>query len=167
MDIQRPNAESLAERLREENNIQVEVVDSPTEVLINSEVIVTASTSMHPVLPGNRDLLMGKTFIGVGSFKPEMREFPDELYPLLENVFIDSRQAVEESGDLYMALDAGLLRNEQVSTLGSYIDNPRAFRAGTTKFFKTVGMAIFDLLVAQKLFEKANILQKGVHIDFP
>jgi ornithine cyclodeaminase/alanine dehydrogenase-like protein (mu-crystallin family) len=80
-------------------------------------------------------------------------------------VFVDSRQASQESGDLIYALKSGLLSEEKVFTLGKLIkqDIPPSNRP--TRFFKSVGMALFDLLVAEKIYELARRQGVGVEID--
>jgi ornithine cyclodeaminase/alanine dehydrogenase-like protein (mu-crystallin family) len=166
-DLDRNKSEVLAEKLRETYGLQVSVLESGREILEASDVIITATTSMQPVIPGDSRLLEGKTFVGIGSFTPEMREYPDEFYPLLEHVYVDSRQAVEESGDLSVAIESGLLKNSQVSTFGRFLNDPYEIPVGSTNFFKSVGMALFDLVVARKIYESAKARQLGTNIDFP
>jgi ornithine cyclodeaminase len=96
-----------------------------------------------------------------------MREYPVEFYSLLDYVFIDSRQAVEESGDLSYALQKGLLKAGQVRTLGSYIHTADRIQPGQTRFFKTVGMGLFDLLTARRVYEIALEKGLGTRVDFP
>ena len=47
-----------------------------------------------------RDLFSGKTFIGIGSYKPDCREFPGQLFRQLDQIFIDTIDGKKESGDL-------------------------------------------------------------------
>ena len=166
-DINREKSEDLAAKLRESTGLNVSVLDPGREILEASDVVVTATTSLSPVIPGERELLEGKTFVGIGSFKPQMREYPAELYSLLDRIYIDSRQAVEESGDLVAALESGFLQRERIKTLGSFIMDPDPIPEGSTQFFKSVGMALFDLVVARKIFESAKEMQLGTNIDFP
>jgi len=70
------------------------------ELLENSQVVITATTSCEPVLPDDEQLLRGKHFIGIGSYKPAVREFPRALFSLVKAVFTDTDHALEESGDL-------------------------------------------------------------------
>ena len=43
-------------------------------------VIIAATTSSEPVCRPSREMLAGKHFISVGSFKPSMQELPNALY---------------------------------------------------------------------------------------
>lgn len=166
-DLDRDRAVDFASRLEQETGLPVQVLEDVPELLASSETVITATTSMKPVLPGDKGLLSGRTFVGIGSFKPEMREYPEEIYPLLDHVYIDSLQAVEESGDLVHALESGTLDTEQVLTLGRQILDPLPQPAGSTRFFKSVGMALFDLLAARKIYELAITREIGTDVDFP
>jgi len=91
-----------------------------------------------------------------------MCEYPDAVFSLLEKVWGDIDFATEESGELLVSLQKGLLREEQVETLGHFIHSGRAPERGNygTTFSKSVGMALFDLTTAQLAY--ANALAKGL-----
>ena len=137
-----------------------------TEVVRKSELIVTATTSMDPVVPADRNLLEGKHFVGVGSFKPEMREFPDTLIELCDSVIIDTDLAVKESGDLRIPITNELLKPDQLFRLGQVIKGDVTVDTEKTTFFKSVGMALFDLIAAKVIFEKSTEKGLGTEIDF-
>ena len=132
------------------------------ELLENTQVVITATTSLEPVLPDSEELLAGKHFVGIGSYQPNVREFPRALFNLLRNVFIDTEHAVQESGDLIVPLQNNWLRPEQIMTLGRFlIENKFLDEAkGETTLFKSVGMALFDVCASKLIYEKA--LQKGL-----
>jgi len=134
--------------------------------LSSSEVIVTATTSATPVIPDDKELLKGKHFIGIGSYKPGMREYPDALFQLTEKVVVDTPHAFEESGDLAVPLEKGLLRKDQMLTLGKIISGGETFDTSATTFFKSVGMALFDLLTAEMIYNKAKEKGTGNEIEF-
>lgn len=135
---------------------RVNPVSSVEELLELSDVVVTATTSRESVLPEKPDLLQGKTYIGVGSFKPGMQELPLALFGLLEKVYVDTLFAKQESGDLKIPLEKGKLKDSSVKTLGWHIETGKSGSgADDTKLFKSVGMALLDLVVAEHLYEKA------------
>lgn len=152
------NCANLKERLMERNEqIEVILAKSSREALENSEIVITSTNSSEPVLPEELDLLINKTYIGIGSFKPDMQEIPEKLIENADRIFTDTSFAAEESGDLFIPLKRGLIKKEKVETISSLlkgrvsIDNS----ALGTFFFKSVGMALFDLFVAKMLYEKA------------
>lgn len=158
-DIHPENAAALAKKLDDVvPDVKLHQASTAEELLANSHVVITATTSRKPVLPENEELLKGKHFIGLGSYQPTVREFPRALYNLLETIQIDTKHALDESGDLIVPLQEGWITKGQIGTLGKHITNPTP-RPETT-FFKSVGMALFDVCAAKLIYEKAK--QKGI-----
>ena len=135
--------------------IQVIPCNSAGELCTASEIIITASGSHHPVVPDRGDWWKGKTIIGIGSYKPEMREFPDQIFSSIEQVFIDTTVAVTETGDLIYPLKGSVIDESQVIPLSDLIlKNVKL--SGETRFFKSVGMASFDLYAAKLVYESLS-----------
>lgn len=163
-DIFKDKAEEFKKRL--ENalpNVSIRVADSTEELLNNSEVIVTVTTSPKPVLPNDADLLRGKHFIGIGSYKPTMQEYPQALFEIVDDIFIDVEFAKEETGDLINPLREGWVKENQIHTLGEYLD--KEINVDGTTFYKSVGMALFDITVADYIYNKAKKLGIGIELE--
>ena len=142
--------------------VKIYLAGTIEDLLEESDLIITATNAVQPVLPEREELLRGKHFIGIGSYKPEMREFPEALFTLLDEMYVDTEHAVEEAGDLIEPLKNGWLKREQVSTLGKLVMNNEKKEAGKkgATLFKSVGMALFDLVVADLIYREAR--QKGI-----
>ena len=82
------------------------------ELVKASDIICTATPATAPLLPDDAEMLRGKCIIAVGSYTPEMREIPDAIWDLVDNVYIELPYALEESGDLSQPLEAGRLKKE-------------------------------------------------------
>lgn len=150
-------------RLREAlPGIPVHQAVSIEELLQSARTVITATTSNLPVLPDKQELLAGKHFIGIGSYKPEMREFPESLFHLLDYMFIDTNHALEEAGDVIDPLKNDWLNRDQVKTMGQFLLHPDEYRpaASATTFFKSVGMGLYDVLVSHLIYQKAK--EKGL-----
>ncbi len=147
-------------------NIDVRKIGSPLEAIENSDIIITATNSSTPVIPDNKALLKDKTYIGIGSYKPDMREFPQALFELANIVFVDTMVAKKESGDLIKPIQKGWIQDDQVIEIASLVAGKvNVDKNGKrTQVFKSVGMGLFDLIVAQALFEKAVKLNIGQKI---
>lgn len=162
-DIDKEKSNHLAEKLiKLLPDAQLRVASSTEDLLQHTQVVITATTSMNPVLPDNPDLLKDKHFVGIGSYKPTVREFPQALYSLIECVFIDTDHALHESGDIIVPIEQGWIKAEQVQTLGKFLleqKNIEAIRTQTT-FFKSVGMALFDVCAGKLVYERAK--EKGL-----
>lgn len=159
MDSNDKSLKKFVETLRKElPQTEIHVCDNPEDLLRGCHIVVTATNSDTPVLPNNPDLLKGKLFIGIGSYKPSMREFPEELYPLLNKVYTDTNFACEESGDLVYPLEKKLIVPEQISTIGAAMGIPN--EGEETLLFKSVGMALLDLFVAKTIYHRVINLRK-------
>jgi len=151
---------SFIEKLsRDLRQVKLHQAGSAKELLKESAVIITATNSEKPVLPDQEDLLRGKHFVGIGSYKPNMREFPDALFKISDQMFIDTEHALDESGDVIDPLKNGWIKNDQLFTLGKLIQG-KIDRKGETTLFKSVGMALFDVVVSELIYEKA--VEKGL-----
>lgn len=148
------------ELLKKRPGIKVHQANSVEELLKHSMAVTAATTSNQPVLPDKEELLAGKHFVGVGSYRPDMREFPGVLFKLVDQILIDTRQAATESGDLATPLKKGWIDERQVLTMGDWIIKGKKIKEGETTFFKSVGMALFDLVVSELAYQKA--VEKGL-----
>jgi len=101
-------------------NIKITCCLSSDAVLQNSEAIITATTSLKPVFPDDERLLKDKHIIGIGSYKPEMQELPDDLFKSVDQIFVDTEYAKKESGDLFIRIENGLIQEDQIYTLENH-----------------------------------------------
>lgn len=123
----------------------------------SSSIIITATGSTQPVVPKSGGWWHGKTLVGIGSYKPDMREFPDEILADVKRVYVDTMHGLEESGDLLSPLKDGVIHREQIAPLSELICGNAVLEKGT-QFFKSVGMAAFDLYGARLVYE--NMTQR-------
>jgi len=142
---------------------ELTIVASPSaeHLLEHARLVITATTSATPVLPDVPALLRGRHFIGIGSFRPAMQELPDAVFSLSDSLVIDSDHAAKETGDILNPLRKGLLRDDQVFTLGALLLGRRQVDVSGTTVFKSVGMALFDLFLATALLRSARLKQAG------
>lgn len=122
-----------------------------------SQVLITATPACQPLFSNDPTLFQGKCCLAIGSYQPEMREYPDALWKVVSTAYVDLLYACQESGELSQPLAQGLLRPEQVVPMGQLLEEGRdlAPSARSATFFKSVGMAAFDLVVAQAIAEQA------------
>jgi len=162
-DIDAAASASLANKLHASlPDVEIEISDSPKSLLLASDIVITATTSRQPVFPDDPELFTGKHCVAIGSFEPDVREYPDAIFSLVEKVWVDIDFAKEESGELIVPLQKGLLQEDQLETLGHFIRSGRAPERGAhgTTFSKSVGMALFDLTTARLAY--TNALERGL-----
>lgn len=163
-DIFADKAEDFASRVKAAlPEVNVHVMATVEELVQEAEVIVTVTTSRKPVIPNDPELIQGKHFVGIGSYKPIMQEFPEAVFKAVDEIFIDVDFAKEETGDLINPLREGWIKEENVHTLGKYLDSD--IEVNKTTMYKSVGMALFDVCVATYIYKKALELNIGTELD--
>lgn len=142
-------------------DVTIHLCDSAAEASQKADIIVTATTSFQPVLPDDKSLLKGKLLIGIGSFQPAMREFPEAAYSLADQILVDSNDAILESGDLIQPLENQWITKNNIQTMSSFLtQNNTTTKTDNTILFKSTGMALFDIVAANHIFQKA--IEKGI-----
>ena len=147
-------------------HLQLIACSNSAGVLEDTQIVICTTTSKMPVLPDDPQLLKGKTFVGIGAFKPDMRELPDSVFSLATEVFVDTEHAVAESGELADPLQRGLLKKENIRLLAEIIDNPPLPpEKGGIRVFKSVGISLFDLQAAELIYKQALAVGGGLDIE--
>lgn len=151
---------------KELKNINIHIVETSRELVQKSEVIVTATTSYQPVIEEDKELLRGKHIIAIGSYKPDMRELPDALLEIADIVVVDTDFAKEESGDLYVPIQKGLIKSGDIKNMGEFLkENNNVNLKEKTTLYKSVGMGLFDMVVADKIYKKSLEKKIGQNIE--
>ncbi|MDT8401019.1 MAG: ornithine cyclodeaminase family protein [Bacteroidales bacterium] len=132
-------------------DIKINMAVNSRDLCEKAEIIITATNSTEAVLPDDEEILNDKTIIGIGSYKENMREFPDSLYKVAGSIYIDSFHALKESGDLIYPLSRGLMKETDFHIAGDLMKGKK--QMGDLRVFKSVGMALFDLLGSVLVYE--------------
>lgn len=169
-DVNQTQLESFAERLSAwapEVTATTVAARSAREVVEGADVVCTATTSSTPVFD---DAWVGPgTHINaVGAFTPEMQEIPTELL-LRARVVVDSVEAVlHEAGDFILPIERGELDRDAVFVeLGNVVSGQLPGRESDEEvtFFKSVGNAIQDMIVAGRAVQEAKARNVGQVVD--
>jgi ornithine cyclodeaminase len=102
----------LSKQLR---HVAIHRAGSAEEALSSSALVITATNARTPVLPDSKELLANKYIIGIGSYKPDMREFPQSLFHLVNRYVLDTKHAQRESGDVIEPLKNGWIKKGQLT----------------------------------------------------
>ncbi len=159
--------DNFIKRLQNElPNINFHKCESAEDVVKMSDVIITATSSFESVLPENEELYKGKKFIAIGSYKPDMRELPNALMKVADEVYVDIMYAKEESGDLHIPLQTGVISEDKIFSMADLIYSQKNISDfNKTIVYKSVGMALFDVIVGEKILECAEVKGIGTRLD--
>ena len=134
--------------------LKIVLAANSSEVALNTDIIICATNSRNPVFPNEKELFAGKTFIGIGSYKPDCREFPEQLFRMLDQIFVDTLDGKKESGDLITPVKNNWIAEQSIFPIGSLLTGENIPTPGSTRLFKTVGFALLDLFAAKLVYEK-------------
>ncbi len=136
-------------------DLSIEAVADPAASAARCAIVSCATGAARPVLKGAW-LGAGAHVDLVGSFSPTMREADDDVVRGAR-IVVDSREgALSEAGDLIAPLHSGVIdASNIVGDLADLCSGRIAGRtsASQTTVFKSVGVALEDLVAAQLLME--------------
>ncbi|WP_210133362.1 ornithine cyclodeaminase family protein [Staphylococcus sp. GDY8P155P] len=138
--------------------VDVTVMENVDDAIANADVIVTATNATQPVF--NKSLEAGVHVNAVGSFKSDMQELPSHAIANADKVIVEaSEAALEETGDLITPIKEGLFGEKDLyGELGEIVSSHLAGRESNDEItvFKSVGVAIVDIIVANYFYQKAQ-----------
>lgn len=146
--------------------LSLELAQSANEVAESSDVLVTATTSDHPLFNGSI-VRPGTHINAVGSNMPSRVELDTDVLRK-SRVYVDSlEQATKESGDFINAIAKGAYKPADiVGEIGEVIAGKKPGRTDSRDItvFKSVGIAVEDLAAAQTIYRLALREKVGVEI---
>jgi alanine dehydrogenase len=152
------NAIRFVDQTSRSLGVRVQRVESPREVVIQSDILVTVTTSRKPVFDG-RDLRPGTHINAVGAYTSEMREL-DDVTVTRARIVVDTYEGcMAEAGDLLIPMREGKLSKESIwADLGEILLGQKPGRAQEDEItvFESVGFALEDVVTAHLAYERAQ-----------
>jgi ornithine cyclodeaminase/alanine dehydrogenase-like protein (mu-crystallin family) len=162
-DVIPENAKKFADEMSEKLSITVHIAQS-NEDLQHVDVICTATTALEPVFSDN-NLKEGVHINAIGSYKPHVREIPEETV-LKAKIVVDHKDSsLSEAGDLIIPLEKGLITEDHIyAEIGEIIANKKLGRTSESEItiFKSVGNAVQDLATASQVLIAAEEQKLGI-----
>jgi ornithine cyclodeaminase len=150
-----------------ESAAPVRVCRSAAEAVRGADVVVLATTSATPVVE-DAWVAPGAHVVSVGACRPNQREM-DPALVARARVVVDSRaSAFQESGDIVLGLREGrFARSHVVAELGEVVSGGMPGRTSEPEItvFKSLGLAVEDLVAARLAYQRARERGKGIEID--
>jgi len=162
------HAEQFAREMQPSFSFPIDAVRTNEEAVRGADLIVTATSSLEPVI--NKDWISpGAHVNAIGTHSPNSREI-DSATMASARIFVDRREsALNESGDYLLAAKEGLVNPENiVGEIGELLIGAKSGRTSATELtlFKSLGLAIEDVVSANYLYHKAKAQQAGTWIGF-
>jgi ornithine cyclodeaminase/alanine dehydrogenase-like protein (mu-crystallin family) len=125
---------------------EVQATLGTPEDVADADIVCTCTTSDTPLFAGSL-VKEGAHVNAVGTYRPGSRELDDELLQRAD-IYVDTRNALQESGDLVIPLREKVIAIEDVNTLTELLTGQAQRPSAEVSVFKSVGAAFEDLAVA-------------------
>lgn len=150
--------EAFCQEMAARLGIEVIPAKRPEDVVAAADILVTATTAREPVFDG-RWIPEGVHINAIGGNALFRREFDDEVIRRARTIVVDSKdQARIECGEFLHAIERGRLAWEAVHELKEVVAGRLIARQHPSDItlFKSLGIALEDVAVAVRVFERAR-----------
>ncbi|MEA3508382.1 MAG: ornithine cyclodeaminase family protein [Synergistota bacterium] len=162
---------ALVERLGDRapfSRVRLLAAETPEQALKDADVVTTVTTAKKPVFDASL-LKPGAHVNGVGSFTPEMQELDPVLLGRAGKIYMDSVEAVlAESADFINPINEKTFSRDRITgELGELAAGKKPGRQSDEEItlFKTVGIAVQDVVVAEDIFDRVAAQKAGRKIE--
>ncbi len=137
-----------------------------TRALATADIVCLATSSSVPVF-ADSEIRPGTHINGVGSYRHDMIEADPQTLARAYIAVDQYAPAWSEAGELIAARDAGLISAASVVEIGAIANGHALRRTGREQitFFKSVGNAAQDVVVAQIAYDQACAAEQGTLVD--
>jgi len=158
---QRENAQLLAKKFAD--RFHCEVCRDIPHAVKDADGICTATSSTEPLITA-KHLSEHVHINAIGSHTPAMSEISSEVLSSA-HIVVDQIDAVmAEAGEIIQAVNQGAIKQTQLLELGTWLMTKNPDLRGKRTVFKSVGLAIQDLSVAQVVYSNAQ--RQGMGTSF-
>ncbi len=162
-----PECEKFCGELMNRLSIDVRPVPSPRQAIEDADIVITATTSPEPILPGDW-LKSGSHINAIGSNWANRRELDLATLQRSRVIVTDSQeQARVEAGDFIIPANERLFDWDKVSDLADIVagQGPKREFADDITLYKGIGIALEDVATAAHVYILARERGKGEEIE--
>ncbi|MEP5612302.1 MAG: hypothetical protein ABJP45_08630 [Cyclobacteriaceae bacterium] len=134
-------------------HLDVQIANSPSEVAMYCNFIVTTTPSKTPLLR-ETDIQSGTHITAVGSDTPEKQELEAGILQKSDIVIADSIPQSNARGEIFHAVQEGAINPDQVIELGNALQNPELQRTNDRQITVAdlTGVAVQDIMIAEAVY---------------
>src|SRR5215469_14646383 len=162
-----PECEKFCEELMHRLSIEVRPAPSPRQAIEEADIVITATTSPEPVLPGDW-LKSGSHINAIGSNWANRRELDLATLQRSRVIVTDSHeQARLEAGDFVIPANEGLFNWDKVFDLADVVagHGPNREFEDEITLYKGIGIALEDVATAAHVYTLARERSVGEEIS--
>ena len=142
--------------------LSIETTLTGDEIGATCNLIVTATPSHNPLLRADQ-IREGTHITAMGSDTREKQELETEILGKADLVVADSIEQCRVRGEIFHALEAGMLRDGDVVELGNVIADPKLQRASDSQITVAdlTGVAVQDIQISKAVYEVLTAGTRG------
>ena len=152
------NAKKMSEQL-DHQHYEINCFSGISEAIGDADVICSATGATEPLIHVE-DLKLGVHINAVGSHTPQMCEIDSKVLAKSLVVVDQIEAACAEAGEIVAALRDQSIIKDDLLELGAFVSGIKAKSAYQYSVFKSVGLAIQDISIANAVY--LNALEKGL-----
>jgi ornithine cyclodeaminase/alanine dehydrogenase-like protein (mu-crystallin family) len=155
--------ERFAAQMSQRLGVAVQAVAVPRDAVVSADIVTTITKASEPLFDGDW-LRPGVHVNAAGSNRAQAQEIDVRTVQRADLIAIDDRaQGRIEAGDLIAAVGRDVLAWEDVVELGQIVAGVAPGRRDdhSITLFESLGVAIEDVAVARRVYEKALALGAG------
>ena len=167
-DPNRKTASIFKEEIERELGIEVEITESGDDLLLNTDIIVAATTSTTPIFTGDK-VPDGVHISSIGAHAPDARELDTTTIKRASLLVAGLREAcIAEAGDYIIPINEGVISESDIVSIGNIITGKIPSRTNDSEItvFKSVGISAQDVAVGKLVYDRALKEGIGQDIDF-
>ncbi len=167
-DLKKETAEIFKSEIEKELGIEVEISESSDDLLLNTDIIVAATTSTTPIFSGDK-VPEGVHISSIGAHAPDARELDTTTIKKASLLVAGLKEAcIAEAGDYIIPINEGVISESDIVSIGNIITGKISSRSSDTEItvFKSVGISAQDVAVGKLVYDRALKEGIGQDIDF-
>lgn len=160
----RSHEHALAFASQIQHRFDTQVCPDIHQATCDADIICTATNSTKPLIH-LENIKKDVHINAIGSHSRTMHEIAPEIFKHATTVVDQHEAAFAEAGEIITAIKSGFLEADSILELGSLLKTKESKLKQQLTVFKSVGLAIQDISVAEKVYENAEKCQLGRRFD--
>ena len=146
-----------------EHQFETQVFTDMTQAVVEADIICTATHSTEPLIH-YKDIKPDAHINAIGSHSKAMREIAPDVFKHAITVVDQIEAALSEAGEIINAVESKIIKVQSLLEIGSILIKPAPNLKEHLTVFKSVGLAIQDISVAEMVYK--NVMANQIRRTF-